>query len=259
MSQGAQTMSARRRGLSLVAILLVGVVGTGAGVRRYHVQPQPLCGIPARDYQPPQPPPGPPPIVLLSKIAVPLVDTDPATLAGTPAMSLQIPGAAGTTRPRIKLFQFDPSAAAIDHCAISQMALTINENGWWRLNLRADQNPQTASPTTPAAPAATPANGAPPPVNAPIRGLPNVSLKQTLHIKRNLFIINIRGLGGFSEAVSVPPVPSTLGKPVLLALEPIQFWVQNGVPYWLVTQGCCPDASVFFNQIDRVELEFSYR
>jgi hypothetical protein len=239
---------------------MVGVVGTGAGVRRYHVQPQPLCGIPAREYQPPQPPPGAQPKVILSKPAVPLVDTDPAAATGTAAMSLQIPGAPpASSRPRIKLYQFDQSVVPLDHCAISQMAFTINENGWWRLNLRADQNPQAVSPTTPAAPAATPANGAPRPVNAPIRGLPNVSLKQTLHIKRNLFIINIRGLGGFSEPVSVPPTPPTLGKPVLLALEPIQFWVQNGVPYWLVTQGCCPDASVFFNQIDRVELEFSYR
>ena len=94
---------------------------------------------------------------------------------------------------------------------------------------------------------------------APIRGLPAGSAKDTAFIKRNLFVIRLRGLGDFSEGIASPPVPSPIGKPVLFATPPIKFWVQNGVPYSLVIGAALPDVRASFDQIDRVEIEFSYR
>ena len=93
----------------------------------------------------------------------------------------------------------------------------------------------------------------------PIRALPKVQTKQTAHLKRNLFIIRLRGLGSFTEPLATPPSIPSQGKPMLLSLEPIEFWVQNGVPYTLVLQGQHPDAANFFDKIDRVEIEFTYR
>src|SRR5208337_2431207 len=167
---------------------------------------------------------------------------------------------------RIKVFQFVPSALQIDHCSISRIAFSLQDNGQWRLSLQADQNPVVENSTalTTVLPSTTtspdfPSTGKPALATAPIRGLPAVRLKHTTFLKRNLFVVQIRGLGDFAEQISVPASPPQLGKPVLVAMEPISFWVQNGVPYPLVSEGVVADASRFFDMIDRVELEFSYR
>jgi hypothetical protein len=44
-----------------------------------------------------------------------------------------------------------------------------------------------------------------------------------------------------------------------MALRPIEFWVQRGVPYSAVFENENGDAATYFDQIDRVEIEFSYR
>ncbi len=53
--------------------------------------------------------------------------------------------------------------------------------------------------------------------------------------------------------------PSNQAKPALMAPPPIEFWVQRGVPYLGVFDGVDTSAAAFFDQIDRFELEFSYR
>ncbi|HKM56488.1 MAG TPA: hypothetical protein VJY33_23995 [Isosphaeraceae bacterium] len=251
---------------SLIALIVssAGIV-SAEGVRHYRVKPKQLCGIPPADYQPPQPPPAVVPVVAVS--AVGHVLTPPVNpLTGTAAMNLQIPGAVANPSPRIKVFQFVPSALQIDHCSISRIAFSLQDNGQWRLSLQADQNPVVENSTalTTVLPSTTtspdfPSTGKPALATAPIRGLPAVRLKHTTFLKRNLFVVQIRGLGDFAEQISVPASPPQLGKPVLVAMEPISFWVQNGVPYPLVSEGVVADASRFFDMIDRVELEFSYR
>jgi hypothetical protein len=241
-------MSPKSLALILVAALTVGGAALGGGVRRYRARPQQLCAIPDADYQPPHPPPMVDPVLAVSKVGTILTPSPPAT-AGETTMSLKIAGQTTTSRPRIKLYQFIPTALAIDHCSISRLAMTIDETGYWRLNLQADQNPQVDFPPA----------GIAVPVQAQTRGLPAVQLKQTTYLKRNLFVIRVRGLGAFPEATTTPPAPPDLGKPVLLAIPPIQFWVQRGVPYPAVFDGVNRDAATLFDLIDRIEIEFSYR
>jgi|GEM_PF-2270702 len=263
-------MSARYLGKNLTrnltATLAIGAGIVGAdGVRHYHVKPKQLCGIPPADYQPPHPPPAVVPVVLVSSVGH--VIMPPAKpLTGTTAMSLQIQAENANQSPRVKVFQFVPTAMQIDHCSISRIAFSMQDNGQWRLNLQADQNPVVENSTglTTVLPptlvsGGVPASGKPALTTAPIRGLPALRLKDTTYIKRNLFVIRIRGLGDFAEPIAVPASPPALGKPVLLRLSPIEFWVQNGVPFPLVSDGLHPDAKTFFDMIDRVEIEFSYR
>lgn len=242
-------MSAKSPVLLLVAALTVGGVAIGGGVRRYHARPQERCGIPAADYQPPHPPPVVRPVVAVSKVGVLLAQPQPQpTTAADAAMSLQIPTTA-TAVARVKAYQFVPTSLAIDHCSISRMTLSIDDHGAWRFNFQADQNPQV---TLPAAAVAVP-------TTAQIRGMPDVRIKQTEHLKRNLFVVRLRGYGAYSEPLPTPPAPSNQGKPALVALPPVEFWVQRGVPYQGVFEGANANAATFFDQIDRFELEFSYR
>ena len=237
-------MSAKSLALLMVAALTVGSVAVGGGVRRYRARPQELCGIPDADYQPPHPRPIVDPVLAVSLLAQPLSPT-----AGDAAMSLKISGQTAAARPRVKFYQFAPTFLQIDHCSISRMALIINDRGYWRLSLQADQNPQVIIPDA----------GVAVPTAAQVRGLPGGQLKQTNYLKRNLFVIRVRGLGAYSESLPTPPAPGAQGKPVLMALSPIEFWVQRGVPYSGVFENENRDAATFFDQIDRVEIEFSYR
>jgi hypothetical protein len=257
------TRQSLARNVIATSAICAGIVGADK-VRHYHVAPKQLCGVPPADYQPPHPPPAVVPVIAISGLGQIL--TPPATLASaTAAMSLKVPV---QTTPRIKLFQFNQSTLQVDHCSISRMALTIQDNGLWRLSLQGDQNPvvEISTGLTTVQPSSTlnvglPAPGKPPLPTAPIRGLPAVRLKNTNHLKRNLFVVRVRGLGAYTEPIPVPATPSIVGKPVLLDLEPIEFWVQNGVPYPLVAEAehPYPDVQRFFDLIDRVEIEFSYR
>ena len=132
----------------------------------------------------------------------------------------------------------------------------IQDDGRWRLSLRADQNPlvETATGLTTVLPSSNststlPTTSKPALPTAPIRGLPSGTAKDTAFLKRNLFVIQLRGLGDFSEPIATPPEPSKLGKPVLFATPPIKFWVQNGVPYSLVTEATSSDVQMSVSSI----------
>jgi hypothetical protein len=240
-------MPTKWRIVMLVAATALASAAADAGVRRYRARPAPLCGLPPADYQPPQPPPAAVPVLLVSSKGVP-VDPPPAGVAADP-MSARVAARLDPTRMRLKVFQFPTAGVAIDHCSVSRIALTIREDGFWRVSLRADQNPQVVAP-----------NVVTPPVGqAPIRGLPAVRLKETLYLKRNLFDVKFRGLGLYGEPLPTPPSPPPLGKPVLLDLCTLSFWVQRGIPYDLVREGWCRDAAFYFERIDRVEMGFTYR
>jgi hypothetical protein len=243
-------MSAKSLALLLVAALTAGSVAIGGGVRRYHARPRECCGIPAADYQPRNPPTVAGPVVAVSQLGAPLVVPTTAKAAtGDSAMSLQIPSSALPPRPRARFYQFVPTTLALDHCSISRMALTIDERGHWRLNLRADQNPHVDLPSP----------GVSVPPQAQVRGLPDINIKHTEHLRRNQFIVRVRGYGAYAEPLPTPPTPTIQGKPLLTALGPFEFWVQRGVPYPAVFEGDHTDVLTYFDQIDRVEIELSYR
>jgi hypothetical protein len=132
----------------------------------------------------------------------------------------------------IDLYQLDQDKLQIDQCEISQVALQLFDNGQWVLSLRGDQN------------------------RRPLPDQP-VPYNPRLHIKRNQFVVRLRCLG----AVEVKPIADApaAGKPVLVALNPVEFWVENGQPRYLRTGGRDPLVKDYFRDIDRVEIEFFYR
>jgi len=153
--------------------------------------------------------------------------TRPCCRCGIPARDYQYRprsrSAMATSRPplfmpdkanakKIKRFQFTPTKLTVDHCSISSIELQIHSNGVWVLSLDADQNPQTD-------------DGQPGPAVTP-DGL------HTAHLKRNEFVVAARCYG--ASAGSEVPAAATAGKPVLLTLEPAEFWVQQGHTrhYW---------------------------
>lgn len=131
-----------------------------------------------------------------------------------------------------KLYLLDLSQLEIDHCAVSQVALQIQEDGTWVLSLRGDQN-------------RSPEPGEPAPYNP------------RLHIERNEFVVRLRCLGNFGTTPSELAV--TVGKPVLADLGPVTFWVENGEPRYLRHADYDATIEKYYPMIDRVELEFFYR
>jgi hypothetical protein len=281
------SMPAQSRRAFIGAVLTVGAVGGAGGVRKYHVRPQPRPGVPNLPYQPYLAPPVPIPVHALSLPGVVLSPAEAATgiapaattaqdtggllilnPAKSPAVADVLPGSAlrigggSVVAPKVKVYQFIPTSLTIDHCTISELALWIYETGEWRLRLRADQNPRVVTTTATTLATVTTAATTTSTTTVPavqIRGLPPIALKETAHLKRNRFLVTVQGLGAFTEPLAVPNDPGQLGKPALLVLPRIEFWVQSGDPLNVVQGGCDRDAKTFFNMIDRALLEFTYR
>ncbi len=132
----------------------------------------------------------------------------------------------------IDLYQLDRPNLQIEHCQISQVALQLHDDGQWVLSLRADQN------------------------RRPDEGQP-AAFNPDLHIKRNQFFVRLRCLGNFQNE----PANASLaaGKPVLVELNPSEFWVENGQPKYVRTGGFNLLVKDYFDDVDRVEIEFFYR
>lgn len=133
---------------------------------------------------------------------------------------------------KISFYQLEQSSLKIDQCEISRVGLQLHDGGDWVLSLRADQNRRADDGTLP-------------------------EFMPQLHLKRNLFVVRIRGYGNFTEAPLAAAVRS--GKPELLDLGPIKFWVENGQPRYLRVGETDSRIERFFESIDRVEVEFFYR
>lgn len=131
-----------------------------------------------------------------------------------------------------RLYQLDRSTLKVDHCEVSQVALQVRSDGSWVLSMRADQN-------------RTPGE------------LDVAQYNPKLHLKRNEFQVRLRCLGGFA----IPPMLGSpnAGQPVLAAIEPKAFWVENGQPRYIRLVGCNPDLKRDFELVDRIEFEFFYR
>jgi hypothetical protein len=185
----------------------------------YHfTRPRVRCCLPERDYQFGR---FSPPLFAMSQSAVNLP-------LPAPGEGVQLPA---------RLYQFDVAQLKIDHCSISQMAVEIQQNGHWILNLQADQNPLA-------------------PRSSEV--VPNVTTegdasKYTAQQRRNAFHVALRCYRAGGDS-AVP-----LGKPLAIELKPDPFWVQRGQPYRLMASGTDKSLGDFFGAIDRVEIEFYYR
>lgn len=171
---------------------------------------------------------------------------------GTPAVGGRAPAPGEVVRERIKVFQLDRERLQVDHCSVSGLAVILHESGYWTMSLRADQN---AWMTDHQRDVSTdlhlrgPATGLRPPI-------PDLSL-ETNGLKRNQFFLKVRCCGAFPMT---EPVGTTApGKPVLFALPTAMFWVQRGYPVDLWDRKPLRDVRQYFDLVDRVEVDFSYR
>jgi hypothetical protein len=223
----------------------VTVVGTASGrqrVSRYRTKPQMFCDLPDRDYIHGGP-------------------SLPALAMSKTALLVLVPGAVPPdvlpSGRRMVYYQLKQNEVRVEHCSISRVALAIRDDGYWTLSLRADQNLQMFM-KTPLVAAGQPMPVADTTVPRPSPILPGATptTKFTDYIKRNLFIVKVRAYTGFLPDTAADGVP---GRPVLFQVLPDPFWVQRGVPMFPKFEGQKPEIVAFFNTIDRVEVELSYR
>ena len=238
--------------ISLVALIILSATGlavSAAGVTKQHRRARTLGGIPDRDYQhrPVHPTAA---AISLTKVLVE-ARTETGTITTPPWVVVPQDGPPLIVEPKqvveqtviqrhaFRYFQLAAPVIRIDHCEISQVVLAVGADGRWTLSLRADQNRQFNG-----------GFGDSMVIDART-GRP----KQTSHIKRNRFHVHLRCFANYSEPTLVPP---PLGKPVVAQLRPEPFWVQRDKPYDLKVSDFNPTLAEYFDQLDRVEVVFTY-
>ena len=207
------------RRLWLIGLMVPVVAGVAlAGWTRHCTRPRLETGIPIRDYQYRSRSAS---VMALSKTAIPL--------------EREADARRGLQPKEIQLFQWDRPSLQIDHCSISRVALQLHDDGSWVLSLRADQNREPEEPGTPEE---------------------RESRFQTLHLKRNQFVVKLRCYGAYR--LEEPRADETTGKPVLFELGPKRFWVQRAQPKDFWFRGNDDDVRRYFDLVDRVEIELFY-
>jgi hypothetical protein len=235
----------RRTFLTAAGMAIVAVAGASDGrkkLSRFRTYPKLVCDVPDRAYVhggPSQPALG------ISKIGilVPVADASPADTL--------------PSGHKMYYYQLNQPQLSIDHCSISRVVLSIRDDGYWTLSLRADQN-QRSIDDTPLVAVGIPKPPGNTSVPQPGPILPGASptTKFTDHIKRNLFTIKVRGYAVYRLE---EPADGALGRPVLFELLPDPFWVQRQVPDFRRFHGKKAEIAEFCRTIDRVEVELSYR
>lgn len=207
----------------LVGGLLIGsATWTLAELPRHTARPGCAPGIPCRPYTTGTNPRPTVTTISLEKVAV----------GQAPAGDLQRPQVYQFLRPRVQ----------IDHCFLSRVAVMLYSDGRYQISFRADQNPQP--------------NGDDP--RSPLRpGERLQTVLETGHLKRNQFIVKVRGYGVFPILSEQPNM--TVGQPVVVDLPVDPFWVQRGEPCDKLIEGKLSSVARSFELIDRVEVEFTYR
>lgn len=215
-------------------LLVASVVVCCSAPHFYVTRPCPSCSIPGRQYQYKK---FSPTVASLSSAAIAQIDLVPPKRL-VPGSNWEIAGQTRVAR-NTKIFQFVKNPALrIQHCQISQIAVSIAQDGGWTINLLAEQN-------IPPAPLQVPQDV--------VSSQPIVPF--TEHLLRNEFYVTFRFFGHFD---AVDPT-EMLGKQVVTELEIPAFWVQKGVPYQLLRHGFNPQLGDHFTSIDRVEVNFRYR
>jgi len=218
------------------AIVVVGV----AAAPCYHCRRGNLvCGIPKRDYQYRESPPS---IRAISESALRLTGTDRLELAQPPSAAQsqwrRLPG-------EVKLFQFvDDPVLRIDHCVLSNIAVLINERGEWSFSCRAYKNPlpplQSSDPL---------------PTLGPLVTTAERDRSHSDHLLRNQFVVQLHCYGETTSFTT----SSVVGQPLITPIKPQPFWVQRHRPETEWQRGRCSRIALYYEAIDRVEIEFTYR
>jgi hypothetical protein len=240
-------MAARKRWQVVLAATTV--LGVSGAVTNRHCVQTPCCpGLPYCDYQYGQP--LSPPVIAVSLPALTIDQRPPYSPGVAPAGLTVLPSP--VIRERIKVFQLGQMLVPNNHCVLSRVVVTLHENGMWIVSMQAEQNPWMTGPRNEVS---TPVHlrGAVSAIQPPIPQLP----QETNGLKRNQFWVCVRCLG----VAPLPENPAVIAtaKPVLFQLPIAPFWVQRGVPYNFFDQHYLPAVRQFFDQVDRVEVEFRYR
>ncbi len=209
----------------VLAVMTAVAVASGgrAELPRHHARPKALPGIPCYDYRMKVDPPPTVTAVSLTKI-----------VAGPPTLGQPVTHAYQLLEPRLQ----------IDHCFLSRFAVALHEDGDYQISFRADQNPQPVG------------NGGD--IRSPLR--PGEKLETTLQtsqLKRNLFVVKVRGYAADPIRAGKPNLVP--GSPAVWELPIEPFWVQKGEPYSGSITGNSWAVKKYFPLIDRVEVEFTYR
>jgi hypothetical protein len=215
--------------------LLIGITASFAslgGVTYHKSRSKCLCGLPCYDY-----------VYGTISNTESVFSLDPVEFGGPPE---------GSFRGKAKYFQMSHTSVQLDQCFLSRVALTLEQQGFWTLSLRADQNPWMTGPNH----EVTGPFELPGAVSALHPLLSNLE-KETDGLKRNQFFVRVRCYGGYPLREPLPA--ATIGKPVLFELPVAAFWVQRGFPYDLWTRQPMPDVARCYDLVNRVEVEFWYR
>lgn len=164
----------------------------------------------------------------------------PTPLAMTPVAMTPVAPKPTVSPPPAKIIRYWQSAQGdlrVDHCTVSQIAVWIDDQGYWSVNLRAAQDPF---------------------VGLDRQATPNA------RFLRNRFHVTVHAYGG--DVVKETPALALLGKPELFRLEPTPFWVDrsqvkfhratgylHGAPRCL-----CAKEVEQLQFVDRLEVEFRY-
>lgn len=235
----------------VLPLLATGCVIVSAGPVRHHAHPPHHGGLPAFDYQYFE---FSPTRRSLSELFI----ESRGDVRDDPLASRQIGTRAMAARPetdfsrRFRRYQFVKlPVLQIEHCALSEMAVSLHENGEWAVSFRAHQNPRLdAFAEAPDLLTLSP--------RAPLldEGVTTLEPRkwQSSHILRNQFYVQLRMLSGNREGQR-----SLIGFPVVATLELDPFWVQREqvLPYH--SYGKDSIIQAHFDEIDRVEIEFKYR
>lgn len=218
-------MNARMR-TGLVGGLLFGsATWAAAELPRHTARPATVPGIPCRPYTSGNAPHPTVTVISLERV--------PAGPGGG--------GVADAKRPQV--YQLLQPRLQVDHCFLSRVAVTLYEDGRYQISFRADQNPDPGTPDDP---------------RSPLRPGERVqTVLETNSLKRNLFVVKVRGYAAFPVLPEQPNL--TTPQPVVLDLPIDPFWVQRGEPCGKLIEGKLSTVARSFDLIDRVEVEFTYR
>jgi hypothetical protein len=164
-----------------------------------------------------------------------------------------------------QVYQLLEPRLQVDHCFLTRFAVALHPDGAYQITFRADQNPLPVNDLRNGdrgdLELARGSNQGPVPLRdprSPLRPGERVETKlQTTQFRRNLFIVKVRGYTAYPiKADQVSQVP---GKPALVEFPVESFWVQRGEPYAGNVTGRSEIVRAYFDSIDRIEVEFTYR
>ncbi|HEY1188109.1 MAG TPA: hypothetical protein VGE74_10655 [Gemmata sp.] len=192
---------------------------------RHVAKPKALPGVPGYDYRPNNVRPA----QTVTALSLDKVNVTPAPLPGQPQ------------RPATQVYQLSQTRLQVDHCFLSRVAVALHETGEFQISFRADQNPQPGNdPRSPLRPGER--------LEIPL---------QTTQLKRNTFVVKVRGYTGVAGTPGQPnPLP---GAPAVIEFPPMEFVVQRGEPASKTFSGYSTAVAKYFPLVDRIEVEFTYK